>query len=74
MYLKLQAMAGADPGVSHTLPVLWCWLCRYSNPPLHGALLVSTILHDAGLKEQWYKVGQGWQLANSHHSTRLASL
>lgn len=28
----------------------------YSNPPLHGALLVSLILHDAGLKQQWYQV------------------
>ena len=26
----------------------------YSNPPLHGALLVSTILGDAALKAQWY--------------------
>ena len=28
----------------------------YSNPPLHGALLVSTILNDEKLKQQWYKV------------------
>lgn len=28
----------------------------YSNPPLHGALLVSKILHDADLKQQWYQV------------------
>ncbi len=28
----------------------------YSNPPLHGALLVSQILKDAELKQQWYKV------------------
>lgn len=36
---------------------MWlCW-CRYSNPPLHGALLVSQILHDKDLKQQWYKVG-----------------
>lgn len=28
----------------------------YSNPPLHGALLVSKILTDADLKAQWYKV------------------
>lgn len=27
----------------------------YSNPPLHGALLVSTILHDGNLKDLWYK-------------------
>lgn len=27
----------------------------YSNPPLHGALLVTTILSDDGLKGQWYK-------------------
>uniref|UniRef100_A0A383V9K1 Aspartate aminotransferase n=1 Tax=Tetradesmus obliquus TaxID=3088 RepID=A0A383V9K1_TETOB len=27
----------------------------YSNPPLHGALLVSKILHDADLKQQWYQ-------------------
>eukprot|EP00891_Asterochloris_glomerata_P005255 jgi/Astpho2/5255/Aster-04825 len=27
----------------------------YSNPPLHGALLVSTILNDEKLKQQWYK-------------------
>jgi aspartate/tyrosine/aromatic aminotransferase len=29
----------------------------YSNPPLHGALLVSKILHDADLKQTWYQVG-----------------
>jgi aspartate/tyrosine/aromatic aminotransferase len=28
----------------------------YSNPPLHGALLVSKILHDGDLKQQWYQV------------------
>ena len=28
----------------------------YSNPPLHGALLVSQILKDNQLKQQWYKV------------------
>ena len=28
----------------------------YSNPPLHGALLVSEILKDSELKQQWYKV------------------
>lgn len=28
----------------------------YSNPPLHGALLVSQILKDPKLKQQWYKV------------------
>jgi aspartate aminotransferase len=27
----------------------------YSNPPLHGAALVSTILGDAALKQQWYR-------------------
>ncbi|KAI8468621.1 MAG: pyridoxal phosphate-dependent transferase [Monoraphidium minutum] len=27
----------------------------YSNPPLHGALIVKTILADAGLKKQWYQ-------------------
>lgn len=27
----------------------------YSNPPLHGALLVSTILEDPDLKALWYK-------------------
>lgn len=26
----------------------------YSNPPLHGALLVATVLHDPQLKAQWY--------------------
>jgi aspartate aminotransferase len=29
----------------------------YSNPPLHGALLVSKILHDNDLKQTWYQVG-----------------
>jgi aspartate aminotransferase len=29
----------------------------YSNPPLHGALLVSKILQDADLKQTWYQVG-----------------
>ena len=27
----------------------------YSNPPLHGALIVSTILDDPELKALWYK-------------------
>ena len=27
----------------------------YSNPPVHGALLVSTILEDPELKAQWHK-------------------
>lgn len=31
----------------------------YSNPPLHGALLVSTILGDDKLKQQWYKEVKG---------------
>lgn len=31
----------------------------YSNPPLHGALLVSKILHDKDLKPQWFQVGLG---------------
>lgn len=31
----------------------------YSNPPLHGALLVTKILQDPELKAQWYKVGAG---------------
>ncbi|CAI5745698.1 unnamed protein product [Peronospora destructor] len=26
----------------------------YSNPPIHGSLIVSTILSDAQLKKQWY--------------------
>lgn len=29
----------------------------YSNPPLHGALLVTKILQDEELKQLWYKVG-----------------
>lgn len=29
----------------------------YSNPPLHGALIVKTILADPELKKNWYKVG-----------------
>ena len=28
----------------------------YSNPPLHGALLVSEILKDKELKQKWYQV------------------
>lgn len=42
----------------------WCCASQaiarpmYSNPPLHGALLVSTILKDNELKQQWYKVSQ----------------
>ncbi|CAK4679299.1 unnamed protein product [Aphanomyces euteiches] len=31
----------------------------YSNPPIHGALLVSTILGDAALKRQWYEECKG---------------
>lgn len=33
----------------------------YSNPPLHGAQLVKTILQDADLKKQWFGVS-GWYL------------
>jgi hypothetical protein len=29
----------------------------YSNPPVHGALLVATVLQDEQLKAQWYQVG-----------------
>jgi aspartate/tyrosine/aromatic aminotransferase len=28
----------------------------YSNPPLHGALLVTTVLTDPALKAQWFSV------------------
>lgn len=28
----------------------------YSNPPLHGALLVAQILHDPDLKQKWFAV------------------
>jgi aspartate/tyrosine/aromatic aminotransferase len=28
---------------------------QYSNPPIHGALLVSKVLSDPALKQQWYK-------------------
>ncbi|KAF0689511.1 Aste57867_19068 [Aphanomyces stellatus] len=31
----------------------------YSNPPIHGALLVSTILGDPVLKKQWYEECKG---------------
>jgi len=31
----------------------------YSNPPLHGALIVSTVLKDKELKAQWYKEVKG---------------
>eukprot|EP00195_Chlamydomonas_chlamydogama_P012234 CAMPEP_0202901686 /NCGR_PEP_ID=MMETSP1392-20130828/14399_1 /ASSEMBLY_ACC=CAM_ASM_000868 /TAXON_ID=225041 /ORGANISM="Chlamydomonas chlamydogama, Strain SAG 11-48b" /LENGTH=435 /DNA_ID=CAMNT_0049588291 /DNA_START=25 /DNA_END=1332 /DNA_ORIENTATION=+ len=31
----------------------------YSNPPLHGALLVSKILHDKDLKAQWFQEVKG---------------
>ncbi|RHY51603.1 hypothetical protein DYB30_010415, partial [Aphanomyces astaci] len=31
----------------------------YSNPPIHGALLVSTILGDDTLKKQWYSECKG---------------
>ena len=48
----------------HCLAAVLTLCCRlqkiaraiYSNPPLHGALLVSTILNDEKLKQQWYKV------------------
>lgn len=26
----------------------------YSNPPIHGARIVQTILSDQGLREEWY--------------------
>ena len=28
----------------------------YSNPPVHGALLVKTILQDPALKARWFEV------------------
>nr|CCA21967.1 unnamed protein product [Albugo laibachii Nc14] len=31
----------------------------YSNPPIHGALIVSTILSDTDLRKQWYKECKG---------------
>jgi aspartate aminotransferase len=31
----------------------------YSNPPLHGALIASTILGDPELKKQWYAEVKG---------------
>ncbi|KAE8899655.1 Aspartate aminotransferase [Phytophthora fragariae] len=31
----------------------------YSNPPIHGSLIVSTILSDAQLKKQWYSECKG---------------
>ncbi|CCI46123.1 unnamed protein product [Albugo candida] len=31
----------------------------YSNPPIHGALIVSTILSDADLRKQWYEECRG---------------
>lgn len=31
----------------------------YSNPPLHGALLVNTVLQDPALKSQWFEVRRG---------------
>ncbi len=30
-----------------------CIRCNYSNPPAHGAAVVTTILNDAALKAQW---------------------
>ena len=38
----------------------------YSNPPLHGASIVATILGDAELKKQWYgEVKDRWRIASS---------
>lgn len=31
----------------------------YSNPPIHGSLIVSTVLSDPTLKNQWYKECKG---------------
>ncbi|KAG7386026.1 Aspartate aminotransferase, mitochondrial [Phytophthora pseudosyringae] len=31
----------------------------YSNPPIHGSLIVSTVLSDAQLKKQWYSECKG---------------
>jgi aspartate aminotransferase len=31
----------------------------YSNPPIHGSLIVSTILSDPALKKQWYSECKG---------------
>eukprot|EP00775_Hariotina_reticulata_P010765 gene10765-10921_t len=44
----------------------------YSNPPLHGALLVSTILHDADLKQQWYQevAGMADRIKDMRHLLR----
>lgn len=32
----------------------------YSNPPVHGALIVSTILSDPDLKQLWLKEVKVW--------------
>lgn len=55
----MQAWAWRNMHTSDAAGIIFGFFgCRYSNPPLHGALLVSTILHDADLKEQWYKVNR----------------
>lgn len=46
-----------DPGEAQAVKSQLQLIARpmYSNPPVHGALLVSTILGDSDLKAQWHK-------------------
>ena len=54
--------SGPSPRCLAAVLTVFIWLLQkiaraiYSNPPLHGALLVSTILNDEKLKQQWFKV------------------
>ncbi|KAI8011299.1 hypothetical protein LOK49_LG06G01596 [Camellia lanceoleosa] len=45
----------------------------YSNPPVHGALIVSTILGDPDLKKLWLKEVKRQQKESSLDLERLAS-
>jgi aspartate aminotransferase len=45
---------------------------QYSNPPIHGALLVSKVLSDPALKQQWYKEVKGMadRIISMRHALR----
>ena len=43
---------------------------NYSNPPAHGALVVTTVLHDAELKAEW--IGELADMRNRIHELREA--
>ncbi|MBN2310321.1 MAG: aspartate/tyrosine/aromatic aminotransferase, partial [Candidatus Hydrogenedentes bacterium] len=51
----LTAVAGSGDAAQKVLShIKKCVRANYSNPPAHGALIVTTILNDPGLRARWY--------------------